>query len=294
MALDTLPGEDGSPVLRGGKGTAHLDDEDQGQRRLLGLRHGDVEPLLRRLPRVAYPGGTNTHQRNLSHLFTWLQAVYDVPSPYTPDLQKYAPPKAQPSTLADEFINDLLDVTGSGNARTFEDIRDHAIIRVMSEGPRLAEVSSMELADLPLNVIAQPFFRLTPLKGARRANEGRIMPVGPATARALVVYLRARANHRQAASPMIWLGTRNRGPMSSSGIYQMFKHRADQAGYNRAEVHPHMMRDAFCNNWLASGGSEGDLMRLMGWTDRSMVDRYTEDMQVQRAVDARLRHGDFH
>jgi integrase len=82
--------------------------------------------------------------------------------------------------------------------------------------------------------------------------------------------------------------------MSSSGIYQMFKRRSAEAGYDPDDVHPHMMRDTFCNNWLASGGSEGDLMRLMGWTDRSMVDRYTEDMQVQRAVDARLRHGDFY
>jgi integrase len=82
--------------------------------------------------------------------------------------------------------------------------------------------------------------------------------------------------------------------MSSSGIYQMFKRRSAEAGCDPDEVHPYMMRDTFCNNWLASGGSEGDLTRLMGWTDRSMVDRYTEDMQVQRAVDARLRQGDFY
>jgi site-specific recombinase XerD len=239
-------------------------------------------------------GGTNTHQRNLSHLFQWLEAVYETPSPYTAELQKYGPPKAHPSTLADQFIADLLEVTGGGRARAFEEIRDHAIIRVLAEGPRITEVSSMEMADLPLNLIAQPLFRLTPLKGARRADEGRIMPIGPATARSVVVYMRARASHRLASSPALWLGTRNRRKMSSSGIYQMFKRRADQAGYDPAEVHPHMMRDTFCNNWLASGGSEGDLMRLIGWTDRSMVDRYTEDMQVQRAVDARLRQGDFY
>ncbi|HTU77047.1 MAG TPA: hypothetical protein VMG38_26355 [Trebonia sp.] len=182
-------------------------------------------------------GGTNTHQRNLSHLFTWLETVYDVPSPYTAKLQKYAPPKAQPSTLSDEFIADLLEVTGSGRARTFEDIRDHAIIRILSEGPRITEVSSMETSDLPLNLIAQPLFRLTPLKGARRSNEGRIMPVGPGTARSVVVYLRARASHRRAGSSALWLGTRNRGKMTSSGIFQMFKRRAAEAGYDPEEVH---------------------------------------------------------
>jgi hypothetical protein len=59
-------------------------------------------------------GGTNTHQRNLAHLFQWLEAVYAVPSPYTAALQKYGPSKARPSTLADELIRDLLEVTGGG------------------------------------------------------------------------------------------------------------------------------------------------------------------------------------
>jgi hypothetical protein len=35
------------------------------------------------------------------------------------------------------------------------------------------------LGDLPLNVIAQPFFRLTPLKGARAADEGRMAGSSP-------------------------------------------------------------------------------------------------------------------
>jgi hypothetical protein len=62
---------------------------------------------------------------------------------------------------------------------------------------------------------------------------------------------------------------------------------APRCGADQTEV-------TFCNNGLASGGSEGDLMRLMGCTDRSMVDRYPEDTQVQRAVDARLGRGDFY
>jgi len=42
------------------------------------------------------------------------------------------------------------------------------------------------------------------------------------------------------------------------------------------------------------GGAEGDLMRLMGWTDRSMLDRYGADLQVQRAIDAKRRRGDLY
>ena len=35
-------------------------------------------------------------------------------------------------------------------------------------------------------------------------------------------------------------------------------------------------------------------MRRMGWKDRSMVDRYAEDMQVRRAIDAKRRRGDLY
>ena len=44
-------------------------------------------------------GGTNTKQRNLRHLFTWLAIEYGHPHPYTDGLVRYAPVKVRPSTL---------------------------------------------------------------------------------------------------------------------------------------------------------------------------------------------------
>jgi len=35
-------------------------------------------------------------------------------------------------------------------------------------------------------------------------------------------------------------------------------------------------------------------MRLMGWKDRSMLDRYAADMQVQRAIEAKRRRGQIY
>jgi integrase/recombinase XerD len=59
-------------------------------------------------------GGTNTLQRNLAHLFEWLEDAYGHPSPYTGRLHRYAPAKRRPATLAEEFIRDLLELTGGG------------------------------------------------------------------------------------------------------------------------------------------------------------------------------------
>jgi hypothetical protein len=35
-------------------------------------------------------------------------------------------------------------------------------------------------------------------------------------------------------------------------------------------------------------------MRLMGWTDRSMLDLYGEDPQVERAIEAKRRRGNIY
>ncbi len=238
-------------------------------------------------------GGTNTLQRNLAHLFTWLEEADDHPHPYTGRLNRYAPAKKRAATLSEEFIKDVLEVTGGGRARSFEDVRDHAIIRMFTEGPRLTEVTQMEVDDLSADLIARPFTRVVPLKGARAYSEGRIVPLTPVTARAIVAYLRVRRSHRQAALPALWLGTRNRGPMTGSSIYQMVKRRAAQAGYDTT-IRPHQYRHTFAHDWLEGGGSEGDLMRLMGWTDRSMLDLYAEDLQVERAIEAKRRRGNIY
>jgi hypothetical protein len=116
-------------------------------------------------------GGTNTKQRNLRHLFTWLERDHDHPHPYTDDLQRYTPAKGRPSTLAGQFIKDLLEATGNGRARDFEAARDHAMIRMLTEGVRRTELIQQHTCDLPVDVIAQPFVRVVPLKGARNLGQ---------------------------------------------------------------------------------------------------------------------------
>jgi integrase/recombinase XerD len=194
-------------------------------------------------------GGTNNKQRNLHHMFKWLALRYAHPDPWaSPEVVRYGPAKSRPSTLASEFIRDLLSATGDGRARTFTDVRDHAIIRMLTEGVRRTELAQIEIRDLSEDLVARPFVRVVPLKGAGEFSRSRLVPLMTVTATALSAYLRARRAHAQAALPALWLGSSNRGPLSGSGIYQMLERRAEQAGYDPRAVHPHMFRHTFAND----------------------------------------------
>lgn len=236
-------------------------------------------------------GGTNSVQRNLRTFFSWLEDEFDVANPYRDKkFQRYsAPTGGKPKTLSADFITDLLKVTGNGHPRVreFEKVRDHAMIRVLTEGLRAEELLSLRLEYVNLN---QGLLQVVPLKDARAAGEGRIIPLQPKTVIALTRYLRAREHHKLSDSGWLWLGSRNRGHLTYSGLYRMINRRAKDAGYD--SVSPHQFRHTFADDLLSAGVAEGDIMTVAGWKDPSMLRRYAADMATTRAVTAVKRMGD--
>ncbi|MEU5341289.1 site-specific integrase [Streptomyces sp. NPDC020766] len=237
-------------------------------------------------------GGTAAQQRNMRALFSWLEDEYDHAHPWRDKrFHRYAAPTGvRPQTLSHEFIEDLLRVTGNGAPRIRDEARtrDHAIIRVLTEGLRAEELLSLRLDHLHLaDGLLGP---VTPLKEARASGEGRIIALQPKTVVAIQRYLRARDAHKRAGEPWLWLGLNNRPRLKYSGLYRMVRRRTEEANYT--SVHPHQFRHTMVDDLLSGGVAEGDVMQMAGWKSREMLNRYAADMASTRAVSAVKRMGD--
>jgi integrase/recombinase XerD len=219
--------------------------------------------------------GTTVKARQLAvrRFSAWLDEEDDIP--YTDQLLGIKPPK-----LAEKLIEPLTDrelrlMILACEGKALRDRRDEAIVRLMAEtGLRAGEVMALQVDDVNL---ATGTASIRTAKSGR----GRIVPFSPEAAMAIDRYLRLRRRHSRAASPNLWLGERGHS-LSYMGLRASLTERAELAGIKN--FHLHLLRHTAASRWLRRGGSEQGLMSVAGWSNRSMLDRYTRASASERAA----------
>jgi integrase len=256
-------------------------------RRVGAIRREHVEAFLvdlrgraGRKGQTMSPATVSKIYRALRPFFGWLIEENEIEADPMARIPRPRVPETHKTPISAE---DVAKMHATCDPKTFEGRRDLAILFLLGDtGMRRGELVGLRVEDVNLRE------RLVAIQAeTSKGRRWRAAGIGKKAADAMARYLRLRASHKLADRPELWLGSRNRGPLTGGAVLLMIRRRASQAGLSG--LHPHLWRHTFAHEWLRAGGSEGDLMEVAGWRDRAMPAHYAGALRSERAVEAARR-----
>ena len=147
-------------------------------------------------------------------------------------------------------------------------LRDKAMLEVMyATGVRVSELLDLDVEDVNLEIGS------IKCSGARRS---RSIPLYPAALRALRVYLQEiRSGMVSDPSERALFVNVSGARMSRQGFWKILKHYQDTAHIDK-EITPHTLRHSFAVHLLENGADLDSLQELMGHSDISSTQMYTQ------------------
>lgn len=146
--------------------------------------------------------------------------------------------------------------------------RDKAMLEVMyATGIRVSELINLNIDDVNLE---QGVIKCVD------AKKTRIIPLYPAALKALSVYIRdVRASMLATPTEEALFVNMNGIRMSRQGFWKILKHYQATAHIEK-EITPHTLRHSFAVHLLENGADIGSLQELMGHSDVSSTQMYTQ------------------
>ena len=223
-----------------------------------------------------------TRFKGIQQFFKWASSEHIIGANPMANMR---PPKTELQPPDIPSLDSLRALLRACDGRDFEGRRDAAIVAIFADtGARLSELRGMQLTreddigDLDLAAGTVVVFG----KGRR----WRTLSIGRDVTRRLDRYLRLRKQHPYSHLPDLWLG--KRGRLTNSGIQQMIRRKGREAGLGNS-FHPHQLRHLFAHLWRVNGGGDDELMRLAGWSSRTMLSRYGASAADERAREMHKR-----
>jgi integrase/recombinase XerC len=186
-------------------------------KRLEEATQADLEDFLGDILRRRSANTAATRYKVMRVLYRWLEEEEELLNPMARMKPPIIPERPIPIVPDDGLRRLLAACAGKG----FEARRDTAIIMLLLDtGARRAELADLHLAHVDLN--------LDVLLVLGKGRRERALPFGHKAGEALERYLRARARHKHAGLPWLWIGLRGR--LTAYGVVMMLRRRGRQAG----------------------------------------------------------------
>jgi len=178
--------------------------------------------------------------------------------------------KKLPQVLTSQEIELLLSQPACVDHKGF---RDKAMLEVMyATGIRVSELIDLNVEDVN---VEQGIIKCT------TAKKTRVIPLYPGALKALQVYLRDIRSGMLASQDETALFVNVNGVrMSRQGFWKILKHYQGTAHIEK-EITPHTLRHSFAVHLLENGADLGSLQELMGHSDISSTQLYTQMINLK-------------